>query len=319
MTRRCPADRGWTVGSVRAILDLMCVPDPSTPAAHGERPGVDRRTLLAAGAGAFVLGGVGALRPDAARAAVLLGETTAGVDTVEEALAEAAQEAWGGHQNGRIPAASLAAVPASVAGSGYLRDDAARQFLSMSLEFRAATGQTLTITEGYRSYDRQVEYWNAYQAGRGNLAAYPGTSNHGWGISCDFGSGVQSYGTAAKNWMDANAPRFGWSPTGNGFSQREPWHFDYVAPWPGAAPLATKGTGLVLARCLEQLDGVGAGYVALLGVRSLRHITSNSQITALRLVGVPFHELTRGPFLALLDALSIPSPAVVPNADHWRR
>lgn len=301
---------------MRANLDDMCAPDPQSTT--DEPQGVGRRTLLAGAGLAALVGGV-AGRSTPAAAATSLGETADGVETVEQALAAARKSQWGGYANGRVPSSALVSVPASVAGSGFLRDDAARQFLALSVAFRNALGTTLTITEGYRSYDRQVEYWNAYQAGRGNLAAYPGTSNHGWGISCDFGSGVQSYGTAAKNWMDANAPGFGWSPTGNGFSQREPWHFDYVSAWPGPAPLAKKGTGLLLVRCVEQLDGVGAGYVALLGVRSLRHLTSANQVTAVRLAGVPQYDLGRAAFLDLLASLSIPRSAVVGNADHWRR
>ena len=304
--------------SVRATLDHMCAPDSSAPVPQGGRSALDRRTLLAAGTGALVLGGASVLRPASARAATLLGETTAGVDTIAEALAAAATEAWGGHQNGRVPSSALVPVTASVAGSGFLRDDAARQFLALSVAFRAGVGRTLAITEGYRSYDRQVQYWNAYQAGKGNLAAYPGTSNHGWGISCDFGSGVETYGSAAKRWMDANAPAYGWSPTGNGFSQREAWHFDFVTPWAGPQPVVAERTGLLVVRCTETLDGVGAGYVALLGMRSLRHLTSHEQINALRLAGVPFHEVPRSSFLGVMDALSIPRSALAGNADHWR-
>jgi hypothetical protein len=132
--------------------------------------------------------------------------------------------------NGKLATADLMAVPAAVAGAGFLRRDAGSQFGMLAHAFEQALGHPLVITEGYRTYDRQVEYWNRYQAGTGNLAAYPGTSNHGWGISCDFGSGVATAGSAEKRWMDAHAPAYGWQPTGNSFARPEPWHFDYARP-----------------------------------------------------------------------------------------
>lgn len=138
--------------------------------------------------------------------------------------------AWGGHSNGQIPASALSPVPAVVAGSGYLRSDAAAQYNALNAAFRARFGKDLSITEGYRSYARQQYLYDGYinkQPGF-NYAAPPGTSNHGWATACDFGSGVNSYGTAEKAWMDANAPTYGWAPTGNGFPVREAWHFDYT-------------------------------------------------------------------------------------------
>jgi hypothetical protein len=132
--------------------------------------------------------------------------------------------------NGKLSTGDLMAVPSTVSGSGFLRRDAASQYGMLAYAFEKALGRPLNITEGYRSYERQVEYWNKYQAGTGNLAAYPGTSGHGWGISCDFGSGVASFGTPAKRWMDAHAPDYGWQPTGNTFGKPEPWHFDFARP-----------------------------------------------------------------------------------------
>jgi len=280
----------------------------------------DRRRLLAYAATSVALAAPVVLHPSlGARASVQLGETTGAVDTVAEALAVAALQAWGGYANGQIPTNALTPVQASVAGSGYLRDDAARQFLSLSLAFSSTFGTPLAITEGYRDYGRQVSYWNAYQAGTGNLAAYPGTSNHGWGISCDFGSGVQTAGTAAKRWMDANAPAYGWQPTGNGFSRPEPWHFDYVAAYPGPGNTLLVDSGLVVVRCTENLDQVGLVYTALLGMRTLKHLLTLDQISALRAVGVPYYELSRVQFLALLDGISVPRSAVTVRADYWRR
>lgn len=46
-------------------------------------------------------------------------------------------------------------------------------------------GHTLYIAEGKRSIADQWKYWNAFKAGKGPLAAYPGTSNHTWGNAAD--------------------------------------------------------------------------------------------------------------------------------------
>lgn len=299
---------------------MVCARDDELP----EGGGVARRTVVGYALAAAGLGGAAALGTDVrgARAAALrLGETTQGVDTAAEALEVARESAWGGFSNGKIPASRLTPVIASVAGSGYLRDDAARQYLSMSLAFKRDVGRSLTITEGYRSYDRQLDYWNAYQAGQGNLAAYPGTSNHGWGISCDFGAGVETAGTSAKRWMDANAPAYGWTPTGNGFSQREPWHFDYTAAYAGApagSVLTPLQAGMVILRTTEALPGIGGVYTGLLSARGLRHLQSVDGINALRVVGVPYHEVTASTFYEVANGLSVPRAAVTVGADYWR-
>ncbi|WAC51022.1 MULTISPECIES: M15 family metallopeptidase [unclassified Frigoribacterium] len=293
-------------------------PETSVPSARDLGPVLGRRGLLslAAVAGA---GASGLLSTQSGRAATTLGETSDGVQTIESALAQAATQAWGGQANGRIPSGLLVPVPASVGGSGFLRDDAARQYFAMGLAFQAAVGRPLQITEGYRSYDRQVDYWNRYQAGTGNLAAYPGTSNHGWGISCDFGAGVDAAGSSAKRWMDANCGRYGWAPTGNTFSRPEAWHFDYVAAYPGPASAVRDTSGLVAVRVPESMPGVGTSYTALLGMRSLRHFTTIGQVNAVRAVGIPYFDVvSRRDFEGLLDAMSIPRSALTTNADYWR-
>lgn len=56
----------------------------------------------------------------------------------------------------------------------------------------------------WRSFEQQEHYWNLYMSGKGNLAAVPGTSNHGWGIASDL-----KYGSnAAIKWAHANASKF---------------------------------------------------------------------------------------------------------------
>jgi len=148
----------------------------------------------------------------------------------------ASTSAWGGYSNGQIPASAMTKVPVSV-GQPYLRADAAAAYFDLDKAFRAKFGKSLAITEAYRDLARQQALYAAYQAGTGNKAAVPGTSVHGWALACDFGSGLTSYGTPEKNWMNANGPSFGWQPKGDGFpDQAEPWHFGTTAVTRGRGP-----------------------------------------------------------------------------------
>lgn len=141
----------------------------------------------------------------------------------------AASLAWGGHRNGQIPQGALTGavnyhpLPGEPVGplAGMLRADAARQWFVMDAHYFATTGRHLTLSEGYRALSDQQGRWNTYQRRGSPLAAYPGTSLHGWAISADVGS-------EGRAWMTTNGPRFGWRPTGRSFSRPEPWHFDYL-------------------------------------------------------------------------------------------
>jgi LAS superfamily LD-carboxypeptidase LdcB len=96
----------------------------------------------------------------------------------------------------------------------------------MSQYHAATAGSPLCVTDSYRSYAEQVD---VYQRKPG-LAAVPGTSNHGWGQAVDFCGGIQTAGSAAYRWMEANAGRFGWvhpewaRPAG---SKPEAWHWEF--------------------------------------------------------------------------------------------
>jgi hypothetical protein len=133
---------------------------------------------------------------------------------------------WGGYQNGRIPASALCPVPSRPVL--LLECNAAVAFDAMNTAFRAAFGQDIGITDGYRSFDEQV----ACRAEKGSLCADPGTSNHGWAKAVDIGAccGVNTGTGPAFNWLTANAARFGWvhpgwaQPAG---SKPEPWHWEF--------------------------------------------------------------------------------------------
>jgi LAS superfamily LD-carboxypeptidase LdcB len=96
----------------------------------------------------------------------------------------------------------------------------------MSDAFAAAFGTPLCITDSYRSYAGQRDAYDRKPA----LAAWPGTSNHGWGLAVDLCGGVNSAGTAQWTWMNANAGRFGfvnpdWARSGA--EKPEPWHWEF--------------------------------------------------------------------------------------------
>lgn len=130
-----------------------------------------------------------------------------------------------GFDNGQIPTAAL--CPLWGAPGQLLRADAAAAFGRMSKAYAQQFGRPICVTDSYRSYSAQV----ALYAAKPNLAARPGTSNHGWGVAVDLCGGVQSFGTVEHTWLFTHAPLFGWfhpawaEPTG---SRPEPWHWEFA-------------------------------------------------------------------------------------------
>jgi len=102
--------------------------------------------------------------------------------------------------NGRLPASELTSV-----GDGRrMYTPAARAFGSMDDSARAA-GHDLHVNSGYRTYGEQAALYQAYRNGTGNLAAAPGRSTHGLGLSAD----IQVTDPATLRWLRANAARYG--------------------------------------------------------------------------------------------------------------
>lgn len=79
----------------------------------------------------------------------------------------------------------------------------------------------LGSNSSYRTYAAQQGFWNLYRSGRGNVAAYPGTSNHGWGRAVDVASQTMAY------YIRRYGARFGWS-WAEGRRVGEWWHMTYV-------------------------------------------------------------------------------------------
>lgn len=130
------------------------------------------------------------------------------------------------YPNGRIPAAYLCSV-----GPDLLRCDAARAFLAMDTAFRMRFGRSIALTDGYRSLTDQFSvkrHW--IEAGRGFMAASPGTSNHGLGLAVDLAGPEGRGGTPEHTWLARHAPTFGWEwPLwARQQPKYEPWHFEFV-------------------------------------------------------------------------------------------
>lgn len=166
-------------------------------------------------------GGSSAGAPTGTLAASLLARLNAGMTTPAEAgtpgsygrlTPPAELEAYG---NGRIPEGALV----SIGEAGHsLWAPAARSFQQLRAA-AAADGVTIGVTDSYRTYESQVDL--AQRKGlysSGGLAATPGTSNHGWGMSLDLDLDSQ-----AQSWMRQNGARYGFVED----VPREPWHWTY--------------------------------------------------------------------------------------------
>ncbi len=125
-----------------------------------------------------------------------------------------------GYPNGFLPPESL--CPLLSGGGHRLRADAAKAFNALY------AAHPVCITDSYRSYGAQVDVF----ARKPDLAAVPGTSNHGLGLAVDLCGGIERFGSPEYLWMKANAPAYGfvhpaWAEPGGG--RPEPWHWEYIA------------------------------------------------------------------------------------------
>jgi hypothetical protein len=131
--------------------------------------------------------------------------------------------------NGHIPLSELAAIP-----GGYLRRDAAAAFNALdhaSIRKFNVPLRPVGPWGSYRSYAHQVVLWNLYKSGRGNLAAVPGTSNHGWGLAVDFAT------PQMRGIVDEIGAHYGWSKRWSD-APSEWWHVLYKpGVWDGHAPV----------------------------------------------------------------------------------
>ena len=119
-------------------------------------------------------------------------------------------------ENGKYPDSELADIP-----GGRLTKEAAANWLALRREGGEKLGVWLAPIGprgSYRTYAEQEYFWNLYQAGKGNLAARPGTSNHGLGHAVDLAAPgsmrqvVDRFGQA-YGWRWGEAPSENWHVT----------------------------------------------------------------------------------------------------------
>jgi len=103
----------------------------------------------------------------------------------------------------------------------------------MNMEAQGRYGVTLVPTgskSSYRNLDQQWDLYNLYKSGRGNLAAYPGTSNHGWGLAVDLAS------MEMRKIVDQIGEKYGWAKKWSD-APSEWWHLKFrKGVWKGQAP-----------------------------------------------------------------------------------
>lgn len=134
--------------------------------------------------------------------------------------------------NGRLPSTLLAVVAYHLRVfkiRHYARSSAAKWLERLDAHFFDDRGEHIKITDSYRSINGQWSVWRSKR----HLAAYPGTSVHGWGLAFDLGSGINVRSSEAHKWMQRYAGRYGFfnpnwaTPGAPGFQKDEPWHWEF--------------------------------------------------------------------------------------------
>ena len=118
--------------------------------------------------------------------------------------------------NGRLTAAELSPIP-----GGELANEAAAAWNAGPAK---AGLMPLGDRSSYRTYAEQEYFWDLWQSGDGNLAAFPGTSNHGWGTAVDLRDPWM------REWIDEHGHEYGWEKTE---AMSEWWHVNYVGGFDG--------------------------------------------------------------------------------------
>lgn len=133
------------------------------------------------------------------------------------------------YSNGKLPDSALAPI---FQGRLVKDDWCAASWNAMNVEARKL-GCELCPTgskSSYRTYEQQVELYNAYLNGTGNLAAVPGTSNHGWGLAVDLAI------YEMREMIDRIGRNYGWAKEWSD-APSEWWHIKYKSGiWQGNDP-----------------------------------------------------------------------------------
>ena len=133
--------------------------------------------------------------------------------------------------NGNLPDNMLVNIDTPDGGKSeaMLNTQAAADFNKMVAAAKQ-DGVNITVSQGYRKLGSPDEgcgggftqwcAWKKYKEGTGNLAAKPGTSNHGWGSAIDVENCRK--GSKVHTWLKNNSQKFGFYPLAS-----ESWHWDH--------------------------------------------------------------------------------------------
>lgn len=105
----------------------------------------------------------------------------------------------------RNEAAASAAASGGSGGSGAEGGSESDILWQRVQQMIADSPYQITPGSRSRSYEEQVRLWNNYQAGKGPMAAKPGTSKHGDGRAND----LKYSSPAARKWVIENAHKYG--------------------------------------------------------------------------------------------------------------
>lgn len=149
--------------------------------------------------------------------------------------------------NGRIPTLLLKYVGTNTVGKKlYIRAGTMARSLSLLLRFWIlfVKAGALPINDAYRDLAGQraaLAYWT--RLGTPWKAATPGTSNHGWAISVDFGGQLLSSTSMGHEFARWFFPLLGWEWDGRKWG--EPWHWTFRG-WPPRPTLKQGSRGNVV-------------------------------------------------------------------------
>ena len=126
--------------------------------------------------------------------------------------------------NGKLTNTELCELPWNRAEKLFPR--AAASLAALNEAFNLEFNRDICISSSYRSYADQKRV----KANRGDLAAAPGTSNHGLGLAIDL-CGTETGSRKVWTWIQKNGPVYGWvnpawAKRGGG-GPYEPWHWEF--------------------------------------------------------------------------------------------
>jgi hypothetical protein len=186
-------------------------------------------------------------------------------------------------ENGRLPSGQLG----SIAGGGRLRRDAAGAWNTMADFAAVRWGRGIHANDSYRPLGApgdlsggrwsQWAAWERFTNG-GNLAARPGTSNHGWGLAVDVDQWTR--------WAIDQAGRtFGWAKDWSDAAS-EWWHLKWrEGIWPptrGNVRLGDRGPRVIWVQERLKTKGYGTRVDGAFGPATQRAVNAFKTHNGLR-------------------------------------